>query len=57
MTVLGYFLGQIVFVRDNIEAILIAIVLLSVVPVAFELLRARRSGRPSTAVREHHRAG
>ncbi len=45
VTVLGYFLGQIQFVRDHIEAILIGIVLVSVVPVAVELLRARRSGR------------
>ncbi|GGV03334.1 hypothetical protein GCM10010495_13390 [Kitasatospora herbaricolor] len=43
VTVLGYFLGQIAFVRDNIEPILIAIVLLSAVPVAIELLRARRA--------------
>ncbi|WP_406200227.1 VTT domain-containing protein [Kitasatospora sp. NBC_01560] len=43
VTVLGYFLGQIPFVRENIEAILIGIVLLSVVPVALELLRARRT--------------
>ncbi|MFF1867460.1 VTT domain-containing protein [Streptomyces sp. CB03911] len=42
VTVLGYFLGQIAFVRDNIEPILIAIVLFSAVPVAIELLRARR---------------
>ncbi|QTE31222.1 VTT domain-containing protein [Pengzhenrongella sicca] len=44
VTVLGYFLGNVVFVKDNIEIILIGIVGLSVVPVAFELLRARRSG-------------
>ncbi|WP_082598315.1 MULTISPECIES: DedA family protein [unclassified Kitasatospora] len=43
VTVLGYFLGQIPFVRENIEAILVAIVLVSVIPVAVELLRARRT--------------
>ena len=42
VTVLGYFLGRIEFVRDNIEAILVLIVALSLVPVALELLRARR---------------
>ncbi len=42
VTVLGHFLGRIAFVRDNIEPILILIVLVSVVPVAVELLRARR---------------
>jgi membrane-associated protein len=41
VTVLGYFLGQIAFVRNNIEAMLLAIVLISVLPVAFEFLRAR----------------
>ncbi|GAA1147563.1 membrane-associated protein [Kitasatospora gansuensis] len=45
VTVLGYFLGQIPFVRENIEAILIAIVLVSVIPVAVELLRARRTAQ------------
>ncbi|MFJ9519590.1 DedA family protein [Kitasatospora sp. NPDC101801] len=45
VTVLGYFLGQIPFVRDNIEAILIAIVLVSVIPVVVELLRARRAAQ------------
>ncbi|MFJ9840875.1 hypothetical protein ACIRYZ_10455 [Kitasatospora sp. NPDC101155] len=54
VTVLGYFLGQIPFVRDNIEAILVGIVLVSVIPVAIELLRARRSGTASAA---RHRAG
>jgi membrane-associated protein len=45
VTVLGYFLGQIPFVKSNIEFILIGIVVLSVVPIAIELLRARsRSG-------------
>ncbi|MFM8792511.1 MAG: hypothetical protein ACKOFX_08565, partial [Solirubrobacterales bacterium] len=45
VTALGYFLGEIQFVKDNIEPILIAIVLISVLPVFFELFRAtRRSG-------------
>ena len=45
VTVLGYFLGQVPFVKSNIEFILIGIVVLSVVPIAVELLRARsRSG-------------
>ncbi|HEX5495445.1 MAG TPA: VTT domain-containing protein [Mycobacteriales bacterium] len=42
VTTLGYYLGQIAFIRDNVEAILVAIVVLSVVPVVLELLRARR---------------
>jgi membrane-associated protein len=49
VTTLGYFLGQIAFVRDNIEFILIGIVVVSVVPVVVELLRARRRGRRTPA--------
>jgi membrane-associated protein len=45
VTVLGYYLGQIAFVRNNIEAMLLAIVLISVVPIAIEFLRARASQR------------
>ena len=45
VTVLGYFLGRIEFVRDNIEAILVLIVAVSLVPVALELLRARRENK------------
>jgi len=45
VTIAGYFLGKIAFVGDNIEVILIAIVLVSVVPVAIELVRSRLRGR------------
>ncbi|SOD84752.1 membrane-associated protein [Streptomyces sp. Ag109_G2-15] len=41
VTLLGSWLGNIDFVKKNIEAILILIVLISVVPIAFEFLRAR----------------
>ncbi|UGQ09163.1 VTT domain-containing protein [Yinghuangia sp. ASG 101] len=49
VTVLGYFLGQVGFVRDNIEFILIAIVALSVVPIVIEVLRARAASRREAA--------
>ncbi|WP_207783771.1 DedA family protein [Micromonospora globispora] len=42
VTVLGYFLGQIAFVKSNIEFILLGIVLVSVVPIGIQLLRSRR---------------
>ncbi len=42
VTILGYFLGQIAFVRSNIELILVGIVLISVVPIGIEFLRSRR---------------
>ena len=41
VTVLGYFLGQISFVRNNLEVMLLAIVAISVVPIGIEFLRAR----------------
>ena len=45
VTTLGYFLGQVDFVRDNIEFMLIGIVFLSVLPVIIELTRAHRRSR------------
>jgi membrane-associated protein len=47
ITTLGYFLGQVEFVHDNLEPIILGIVALSVLPIAVELLRARR--RPGEA--------
>ncbi|MEU8606975.1 VTT domain-containing protein [Actinoplanes sp. NPDC048791] len=49
VTILGFFLGQDSFVRSNIELILIAIVVVSVAPIAVELLRARRRSRRAEA--------
>lgn len=43
VTSLGYFLGQVDFVHDNVEPIILGIVALSVVPIAVELLRATRT--------------
>jgi len=43
VTLLGYYLGNIAFIKNNIEYILIAVVLLSVVPIYYELRRARRT--------------
>ncbi|MCU7724340.1 VTT domain-containing protein [Actinoplanes sp. KI2] len=42
VTILGYFLGQVAFVKNNIEFILVGIVVLSVIPIAVEFLRGRR---------------
>ncbi|WP_253832705.1 DedA family protein [Actinokineospora globicatena] len=42
LTVLGYFLGQIDFIHNNLEAMLVLIVLISVLPIIFEVLKARR---------------
>jgi membrane-associated protein len=48
VTILGYFLGQVAFVKSNIELILVGIVLVSLIPVIVELLRGRRRIRGST---------
>ncbi|MFF4548055.1 DedA family protein [Streptomyces sp. NPDC001435] len=45
VTLLGSWLGNIDFVNKNIEAILILIVLISVIPIAIEFLRARSKNR------------
>ncbi|MCQ6556326.1 DedA family protein [Streptomyces sp. C10-9-1] len=49
VTLLGAALGKVEFVHQNIEAILILIVLISVVPIAVELLRARSKNRKAAA--------
>ncbi|MEV0979822.1 VTT domain-containing protein [Streptomyces sp. NPDC049915] len=45
VTLLGSWLGNVDFVKNNIEAILILIVLVSVVPIAIEFLRARSKNK------------
>ena len=45
VTLLGYALGGVDVVADNIEVILIGIVAVSLIPVAFELLRAKSRHR------------
>jgi membrane-associated protein len=42
VTALGYWLGQVTWIRHNIELIAIGIVVVSVVPIAIEFLRGRR---------------
>jgi membrane-associated protein len=42
----GFYFGQLQFVRDNFSAVVLAIVAISVLPLALELVRARQeSGR------------
>ncbi|MFD9390212.1 DedA family protein [Streptomyces sp. NPDC060000] len=55
VTLLGSWLGNIDFVKKNIEAILILIVLISVVPIAIEFLRARSKAKktPPQAPAQH----
>ncbi|MDQ3406357.1 MAG: VTT domain-containing protein [Actinomycetota bacterium] len=42
VTVLGYFLGQIPFVHENLEAMILLIVLISILPIIIEVIKARR---------------
>jgi len=42
VTLLGYFLGQIDVIAENIELTIVAVVGISCLPIALELLRARR---------------
>lgn len=49
MPLLGYFLGQIEFVKNNIEAAILAIVFISVLPVIIELVKHRRSSSHHSA--------
>lgn len=45
ITLLGYFLGNVAFIHENLEAIAVLIVLVSVIPMGFEILRERRRRR------------
>jgi membrane-associated protein len=49
VTVLGHLLGSFAFVRSNIEVMLLAIVAVSLLPVAVELVRARSRRTAGTA--------
>ncbi|QAY63817.1 hypothetical protein ET495_11840 [Xylanimonas allomyrinae] len=42
ITLVGYLLGNIAFVKDHVEALVLLIVLVSVVPMVVEVLRERR---------------
>jgi membrane-associated protein len=57
VTVLGYFLGQISFVKNNLELMLLLIVAVSLIPVAIEYLRHRARGRTEVAATEDSSAG
>ncbi|MGN5631179.1 DedA family protein [Streptomyces sp. AC154] len=53
VTLLGAVLGKIEFVHKNIEAMLVLIVLISVVPIGIEFLRARgKSKKEAAAARD-----
>lgn len=47
LVILGALLGDIPFIKNNVDAIFVVIVLVSVLPIAFEYLKARREKRTS----------
>ncbi|GEL93874.1 VTT domain-containing protein [Cellulomonas composti] len=46
VTMLGYALGNVPFIKNNIESLLVLVVLISVIPIGIELWRSRRQ-RPT----------
>jgi membrane-associated protein len=42
VTLLGYFLGQVDVIEQNLEVAILALVAVSVTPIAIEMWRARR---------------
>ena len=43
MTLLGYYLGTVTFIAENIETLTIAIVLISVLPIIWELRKSKKN--------------
>jgi membrane-associated protein len=50
VTLLGFFLGNIPIVRENIEIALLMVVGVSILPIAIEFLRSRRKGKSKVNV-------
>jgi membrane-associated protein len=49
VTLLGYFLGNVALIKDNLDTALILIVVISVLPMVFEVLMERRRGARAAA--------
>ncbi len=45
ITLAGYFLGNIPFIRDNFSKVVLFIILLSIMPIVFEVLKAKFSNK------------
>jgi membrane-associated protein len=55
---LGYFFGQIPFVQNNFELVVVVIILISVVPMVFELVRSKaRKETPPSVVKGEENLG
>ena len=53
ITLLGYFLGQVDVIEQNLEIAILAVVFISVIPIAVELWKARK-GEPTPALDAAH---
>ena len=42
MTMLGYMLGQVAFVRQNFEKVVVLIIVISLIPAISEVIKSRR---------------
>lgn len=51
VTLLGFWLGRVQFVADNVQPIILAVVALSILPIVVEAVRARREHRARPAPR------
>jgi membrane-associated protein len=54
VTLLGYFLGQVAFIENNLELAILAVVAISASPIAIELWRARKEKQRSVALDMAH---
>ena len=50
VTIAGYFLGNVGFIKNNIEIVLVVIVLLSLLPMGIEFLRHHREAKKQATV-------
>jgi membrane-associated protein len=57
VTLLGYFLGQVDFIEENLELAILTIVAISVLPIARELWLSRRQRRSEAPAPEVDRTG
>lgn len=56
-TFAGYYFGNIPFVKKNFELVIVAILLLSVVPIFYEAIRSRREGKSAGVQKDSEAAG
>jgi membrane-associated protein len=48
-SLMGYFFGNLPFVQKNFELVIVAILIISVVPIVYEFIKARRESRSEKA--------